>query len=115
MDRSLLGEHTLEAQIFIDNNPYSIPIIDHIVKVPVSIRCTDPELIIEEWTPPSVWGPESHEESHTWQVPTYTVCLVPHTALVYEFYAGEDEIQTDPLTWLQVDPQSNLISAKLSL
>ena len=47
LNPSLLGEHTLEVEIQTDNVPYPISIIDHTVNVPVSVRCTDPELMID--------------------------------------------------------------------
>ena len=70
------------------------------------MRCTDPELLIGAWEAPPAWVPEFYDESNTWDVPTYTVCLEPWTALIYEFY-NSDEAQAEQLTWLSFDEETN--------
>ena len=50
----------------------------------------------------------------TWDTPTYIACLEPYDDLIYEFYDRND-IHSDQLSWLQVDAESRLITASVTL
>ena len=53
-DPSLIGEYTLDFLVVSDDYPYYIT--PKITSLPVSVRCTGPQLI-ETWTIPSTWNP----------------------------------------------------------
>ena len=77
---SLVGEYTLTLQVSsVDYSPDVTPIS---IALPVSVRCTDPELI-EEWTTPSAWNPNEYDESYTSSLPIYESCFSPYTNLSY--------------------------------
>ena len=59
-DPGLLGEHTLT--LLVSSVGYPADVTPLSIDLPVSVRCTNPELI-EVWTTPAVWEPTEYDQS----------------------------------------------------
>ena len=59
-DPSLVGEYTLTLEV--NSVDYSADVTPKSISLPVSVRCTDPELV-EIWTTPADWEPTEYDQS----------------------------------------------------
>ena len=71
-DPGLLGEHTLT--LLVSSVGYPADITPLSIDLPVSVRCTNPDLI-ETWITPPMWNPNEYDESLTSSLPTYSSCF----------------------------------------
>ena len=75
------------------------------------MQCTDPALLlIEAWTPPSVWTPPRYDEDEIFSLPTYQSCLQSYTDLSFEFLDSSNQL----LSWIEANTGTNQISVTLS-
>lgn len=56
----LLGDHALV--LLVSSVDYPDDITPKMISLPISVICTDPELI-EEWTIPPIWEPTEYDQS----------------------------------------------------
>ena len=61
-DPSLVDEYTLT--LVVNSVNYSADVTPKSISLPVSVRCTDPELV-EIWTTPADWEPTEYDQSLT--------------------------------------------------
>ena len=79
-DPSLIGEYTLD--LLVSSVDYPADITPKIISLPVSVRCTGPQLF-ETWTAPAVWEPTEYDQTWTSNLPTYISCHLPYTDMSY--------------------------------
>ena len=69
----------------VTSDDYPLGIATKTIDVPVDvILCTDPELLLETWTTLPVWEPAAYDDSHSWSLPTFSLCSAPYTDLHFE-------------------------------
>ena len=106
-DPSLIDEYTLAFVVSSDDYPdYITP---KVASLPVSVRCTGPQLI-ETWIVPSTWNPNEYDESWTSSLPTYSSCFMPYTNLSFEFNDSTGLL----LPWITVDTDPTQFLVTLS-
>ena len=106
-DPSLIDEYTLD--LLVSSVDYPADIMPIIISLPVSVRCTGPQLI-ETWITPSTWNPIEYDESWTSSLPTYSSCFMPYTNLSFEFNDSTGLL----LPWITVDTDPTQFLVTLS-
>ena len=112
-DPSLLGAHALTVEVTSVDYPYYIDA--KMIEVPISVVCTNqPIFLSSSWSTPSIWVPESINDAHFWDLPSYWHCLKTTETLRYEFYASGDAPSDQLFTWLEANQEDKKLSAALS-
>ena len=106
-DPSLIDEYTLD--LLVSSVDYPADITPKIISLPVSVRCTGPQLI-ETWTAPAVWEPTEYDQTWTSSLPIYSSCFMSYTNLGFEFYDSTGLL----LTWITVDTDPTQFLVTLS-
>ena len=100
-DPSLLGPHSLDVQV--TSVDYPGHIAPKTISVAIDVVCVDPQLV-EAWTTPGLWEPQTYASTNQWSLPTYQSCHTPYTAVDYEF-KDQDGVVLD---WLSMSSSNNL-------